>query len=127
MDDIQQQGAKNREPTTAGMPTTATMPTTAEMPKRWKKLGLPFSEEKKFRGTRRRRKFDSFRRNSVCSAKRKMLGIPFRVIPRKVKKLGIPFRTICRREIHSEFRSEPLSHGLINYVDIKANSVIYKI
>ncbi len=45
-----------------------------------------FREKKLFRGTRNRRNFYSFRRNSVCFAERKTLGIPFRAIPRKIKK-----------------------------------------
>jgi hypothetical protein len=33
-----------------------------------------------------------FRRNSGCSVEQKILGIPFRTLPRKRKQLGIPFR-----------------------------------
>jgi hypothetical protein len=33
-----------------------------------------------------------FRRNSGCSAELKILGIPFRTIPKKRKMLGIPYR-----------------------------------
>ncbi len=54
---------------------------------------------------------DSFRRNSVCFAERKTLGIPFRSIPRKTKKFGIPFRTISLKANHSELRNFVPNHS----------------
>jgi hypothetical protein len=51
----------------------------------WSKVGLPFSEKKNSSEHGRDGNFGSFCRNSVCSAERKMFGIPFRVIPRKIK------------------------------------------
>ncbi len=51
-----------------------------------KKRVAIFREKKNSAEHGRDGNFGSFRRNSVCSAERKMFGIPFRVIPRKIKK-----------------------------------------
>jgi hypothetical protein len=48
-----------------------------------------------------------FRRNSGCSAECKILGIPFRTIPKKRKMLGIPYRGTKIEAKLLEFRSEP--------------------
>jgi hypothetical protein len=83
-------------------------------------LGLPFSNKKNYfveYETRRNRR--ELRRNSVCFAEEKNLGIPFQTIYWKRK--TIPFQTIFNDETleflskpfseekTSEFRSEPFS------------------
>ncbi len=73
--------------------------------------GCHFPRKKSSAEHRRDGNFYSFRRNSVCSAERKMLGIPFQAVLQKIKKLGIPSNPFCRRERNLELHNfVPVRH-----------------